>query len=837
MKQSGKRIYNILFAPEYRKAEEVCKAYNGRALQVFSVAALALLLEKAVANFIQQRVPAGILDLVCLVWILACTLFYRRRSASLRYRSEILLLYLMVLPVLIESIYTGAVLNNGMQTFNFFLLSLLPMIFITDVPLRMHVLLTALYAVYIAVVHYTESGNILRLDLTHAAGCYLIVVVVLYFLAGLRRSSVKQIVRLEELAETDSLTGLKNSTALRIGFRKLTEKPMLVIGVVPNHLRMMIDILGTEASLPLLEFYGKTLEETFGRENVIYHRDCSATVYLADFPECLSSLPCSAELAAAEAGAAGVTVEADGAGKTDAAGAPAAASADVARLSRSLALVFQEKLRKSAADAGASTEVSVSFGYVTGFAENLSDLEAFSRTAYLYARSLQRADHEGISLKIAGGPYTADARQKLTAQIFTAVDDPSAVDPQTGLLKFGPFLDSIALVRQNVIAEKREQRKAAILFFDVDQFKRYNRDFGYGAGDLLIEKMAGVLKGAFPGCAVCHSTGDHFLVFCPAESVEQSTRDLSETLSEKAGQIVRVRIGGAHFRDGDKPAGACDEAKAACDSLRGTDRLFAWFDGAVQAEKDFADYLSEHVEEAAEKGWIIPYYQPIVKAEDGSRVALEALARWKDPEKGFLSPGQFIPPLEQRKQTHYVDLAILRAVVQDMAAAEERGLPDCPAPVVSVNFSRNDMIRMDLPATVDKIVREAGISPSRIAVEITEEDLTRHTADITTAIEAFHARGFRVWMDDFGSGYSSLSLLQDVHFDLIKMDLLFMRNLGDDPAKREIVRDIIRMIRHMNAVSLCEGCETQEQYEFLKDAGISLIQGYYFGKPSPAEKF
>ena len=250
-----------------------------------------------------------------------------------------------------------------------------------------------------------------------------------------------------------------------------------------------------------------------------------------------------------------------------------------------------------------------------------------------------------------------------------------------------------------------------------------------------------------------------------------------------------------------------------------------------EAEKK-RKYLLENIDRATAKGWIQVYYQPIVDSDSGKTCDEEALARWIDPVEGFLSPADFISELEDAGLIYKLDLHVLEQVLKKIRSrtiAKKEIVPQ------SINLSRSDFETCDIVEEIRKRVDDAGVERNMISIEITEGIIGENFDYMKEQLSRFQSLGFKVWMDDFGSGYSSLNVLHSVSFDLIKFDQSFTRKLSEGERGRIILKDMMKMAESLQVETICEGVETKEQAIFLKEIGCSKQQGYYYGKPRPLE--
>ncbi len=244
---------------------------------------------------------------------------------------------------------------------------------------------------------------------------------------------------------------------------------------------------------------------------------------------------------------------------------------------------------------------------------------------------------------------------------------------------------------------------------------------------------------------------------------------------------------------------------------------------------DMEQYILDHFDEALANGYIKAYVQPVVRTLTRQVCGLEALARWQDPVYGLLMPGEFIEVLEKHRRIHELDFCILRIICESYKLTKEIvGVP------VSVNLSRLDYEICDVFEVVESIVRTNKVPRNILCIEVTESAIVRNESVMRHNIERFRAAGYAVWMDDFGSGYSSLNVLKDFEFDELKFDMRFLSDFS--VRSRSILASMINMAKRIDIQTLTEGVETEEQFEFLRNVGCEKAQGYLFGKPMPFDE-
>lgn len=376
----------------------------------------------------------------------------------------------------------------------------------------------------------------------------------------------------------------------------------------------------------------------------------------------------------------------------------------------------------------------------------------------------------------------------------------------------------------------------ALVYFDLNGMKNFNARYGYAEGDKVLLNLAGLLTDHFSNENCCRIGGDHFAVFTKESGLEENLKQIfSEFERANIGKNIPVRAGIYLHRMGEAGIGvACDRAKMACDINRDSvESKYTYFNEEMLEETERRHYIIERLDKALEEGFVQVYYQPIVRTVNGCVCDEEALARWIDPVKGFLSPGDFIPILEEAGLIYKLDLYMTEQILKKMKRQEEAGLYLVPC---SVNISRSDFESCDIVEEIKNRVDAAGIDREKITIEITESVIGSDISYMKKQVERFHELGFKVWMDDYGSGYSSPDILQEIPFDTIKLDMQFMRHFDHGEKSKIIISELIRMATGLGIETVAEGVETKEQADFLKDVGCTKLQGFHFCKPIPMEK-
>ena len=378
-----------------------------------------------------------------------------------------------------------------------------------------------------------------------------------------------------------------------------------------------------------------------------------------------------------------------------------------------------------------------------------------------------------------------------------------------------------------------EGKQSVLLYIDLSGMKYFNDKYGFAEGDQLLKAFAGVIAESFGQENCCHIAADRFAAGTTDGNLEERLQQLFDKAAKiNGGKTLPVRIGIYASGDGDlSVSSAFDRAKLACDSIRHSDRsCHNWYRKEMSDHIRRRQYIIANIDRAVRERWIRAYYQPIVSAADGKLCDEEALARWIDPTEGFLPPGEFIPHLEDTGLNYKLDLCILDQVIEKILFKQRAGLPVIPQ---SVNLSRSDFEACDMVEEIGKRVDAAGIAHTMISIEITESIIGSDFDFINEQVKRFREKGFAVWMDDFGSGYSSLDVLQSIHFDLIKFDMSFLRKLDEGENGKIILTELMKLAAQLRLDTICEGVEKEEHVNFLRDIGCAKLQGYFFSRPVP----
>ena len=399
-------------------------------------------------------------------------------------------------------------------------------------------------------------------------------------------------------------------------------------------------------------------------------------------------------------------------------------------------------------------------------------------------------------------------------------------DALTGLANLGYFFKICETGRAR---DADMGKQSCLLYIDLNGMKYYNHRNGFAEGDKLLKAIADHLSAIFGQENCCHIGADRFAVYTVEAGLKDHLQNLFASVEQMSGHLpVRVGIYSSSIEDV-PVSSAYDRAKVACDIIPKTELSgYRYYTRELSDAEKRRRYIQSNIDKAIYEKWIQVYYQAIVRTVNEKVCDVEALARWVDPELGFLSPAEFIPDLEASGKIYKLDLYVLEQVLETISFEKKNGLVVVPH---SINLSRSDFDSCDIVEEIRKRVDASGIRRELITIEITESIIGKDLEYMKTQVERFRQLGFPVWMDDFGSGYSSLDVLQSIQFDLIKFDMSFMKKLNEGGSTQIVLTDLMKLAASLGIDTICEGVETEEQVRFLQEIGCSKMQGFRYSKP------
>ena len=413
-------------------------------------------------------------------------------------------------------------------------------------------------------------------------------------------------------------------------------------------------------------------------------------------------------------------------------------------------------------------------------------------------------------------------------------------DPLTGLQNIN-YLHEFGDEKLRSISA--EGKIPIVVYFDIFSMQSYNNQYGFKEGDNLLCLTANTLVTQFPTSLVIRDSDDHFVMVTDIDSNKELEKQLKYTnkmIRKKAhGNTLGIRCGVFPVEGVASITEAIDRARIALKRIESDINREVEFYSPDSNQLFFQNkYIIENLDRALKEERITVYYHSIRRVETEKIAAFECLARWNDPERGRIGPDEFIPVLQKHHQLYKLDLYVFEQVCKDIKTRVDNGLPLVP---VSINFSRQDFDHIDILAEMNRLYDKYGmadyVDKSYFIVEITEQDLEKQESFFKEQLRSIKENNYIIWLDDFGSGYSSFSSLSQYNFDLVKFDMDMLRHLDDNRSvNRILLKELVRTAKKLGIHTLIEGAETREHFEFIREIGCELVQGYYFRKPESLDE-
>lgn len=441
----------------------------------------------------------------------------------------------------------------------------------------------------------------------------------------------------------------------------------------------------------------------------------------------------------------------------------------------------------------------------------------------------------GLSMDIT---ERKQAEERLRKQAFC--------DELTGLPNRNYLMEQLS---KTLALSKRHGYYSALIFFDLDNFKIINDTLGHHTGDKLLTQVGKLLSEVIrQEDTAARLGGDEFVVIASnvgrePEQAAEHTQLLAEKIHRKLSKPLFVEEHEHHltFSTGISLFPEADEDindilkfadTAMYRAKEGGRNAIRFFHPSMQQAAEERFDLQGKMRHALSQEEFELYYQPQYDS-DGNIIGAESLLRWHQPELGMVSPARFIPLAEESGMITDIGIWVLREACQQINAWLEQ---DIDIQTLAVNVSARQFHQPDFVNQVTAIIRESGIEPHRLELELTEGSLVENIDDVTRKIEQLQSMGIRFAIDDFGTGYSSLRYLQQLPLDRLKIDQSFVRDIHNNEANAHIVETIISMAHHLKLELIAEGVESLDEMKFLDIRGCDKYQGYYFSKPLPASE-
>ena len=460
-------------------------------------------------------------------------------------------------------------------------------------------------------------------------------------------------------------------------------------------------------------------------------------------------------------------------------------------------------------------------------ADKSAELQALEMGAYDFITKPFDV-HEVILARVRRITELVDGRQLINA---------AETDRLTGLYTRSFFFE----YAERMFRYNRKRRYDAVVL-NIEQFHSINGLNGREFGDEVLSILGGEIQAFLSETDGIggRAEGDRFAIYCAPQPDYRALLDRfqkrMDAISPKVS--IHLRMGVTPCQEESLvPEEAFDRARAACNKVRGDfQNPLMVYDEAMRKKELLNQRLLNDLRAALEERQFIVYYQPKynIQCNPPRLTSAEALIRWKHPELGMVSPGDFIPLFESNGMISVVDSYVWAEAARQVAAWREQYGFTLP---VSVNLSRTDLFDPTLTERLERLIADNGLTYRDIKLEVTESAYTENARQLLELIHGLRQLGFEVEMDDFGSGYSSLNMLSEMPIDVLKMDMKFVRNIEHSETDFRLVKLILDIARYLNLCAVAEGVETEGQLKLLQGAGCDLVQGFYFSRPLPANEF
>ena len=577
---------------------------------------------------------------------------------------------------------------------------------------------------------------------------------------------------LREISLKDELTGIKNRYGLRQDFDRFLKHNLVVVMSDIDDFKYYNDSYGHETGDEVLKHMAKTLCTIFGRD----------AVYRFGGDEFLLVLP------------------------------------DWDQVQVMHALAEWKAIFHNFEHEGKMLRLGSTSGYTYGFCNDTTDMRRMISTAdaRLYDGKMT---HKGGSLGCVYDPNQTsndDSLKKMENALRSGEMDSLTKLPN--MMYFRTKADLTADILRS------SGKQPILAYFNLTNFKNYNRKHGLEAGDNLLITFGSILSEKFKDGLVCRFADDHFAVLTIANDIEKSIEEIAEEIHKWGGSSnLSVKTGLYELSDGTiDVSSACDYARQAMSSTKGN-RLWHWYDDEMRRSMEQKQYIMDNFDKALKNGWIDVAYQPIIRSVNKYVCGMETLPRWNDPVHGIIEPDVYVPVLEESRQIFVHDLFVLKHAVNDFLEFKKSKYPVLP---LVMNLSYRDFDREEIIDEILEITKD--IEHRMIHFDLSASAVTKADNYIHKALHRLSEEGYQLWMDGYGSGNSTIDILYNFHMHGIKIDIRSIHGIQEGTNQSILLRHIISMCKEMGISTLALGVESKEEEEFLIGCGCEYLQGFWY---------
>ena len=456
-------------------------------------------------------------------------------------------------------------------------------------------------------------------------------------------------------------------------------------------------------------------------------------------------------------------------------------------------------------------------------------------------KSIEQAFNSGATDYIPKPIHFAVMRQRISRLLKASraevhVRELAYNDSLTGLPNRTMFIDQMQKSLKKV---RRSSEMLAVMFLDLDRFKYVNDTLGHNVGDMLLKSVAERILSCVRGAdTVARLGGDEFTLVLDGIEDRNVVSNIADKICQKLGEpysfagrdiYVTASIGiSMHPQDGNDIGVLMKRADTAMFRAKERGGSYQFYEKEMEVVVTNKVEIEQDLRHSLEREELDVYYQPKYDLQTSKINGMEALVRWNHPEKGIVSPADFIPLAEETGLISEVGLWVLISACVQVQTWIEKGYTPLP---VSVNLSGRQLENSDIASQVAHVLAHSGLNPEYLELEITESTIMKRPEEVISILHQLKAMGVKLSIDDFGTGYSSLNYLRKFPIDLLKIDAAFVRDITENKEDRLIVKGIIALAKSLNLKVIAEGVETRRQQELLLEEGCDYVQGFYIGRP------